>query len=208
MLSNIAAGNQDQLKQLMNTPDLVTKVLVQLSSSAEWDVRREAAWVVSNIATSGSKENVMKLVEYGAIQPICELLDVGEVKMVLLAIESIQAILNAGLDNEKIVQLIDEAEGIEKLETLQQHENTEIYEKVVKIIEKYFNGEDAPESENIKPSFDSQSYSFGFPAVTGKAATDFGAGFMQQPAMTNQFNFNPPSFNTAAFGANAFNTGF
>jgi len=77
--------------------------------------------------------------------------------------------------------------------------------QVVKIIEKYFNGEDAPESENIKPAFDSQSYSFGFPGVTGKAATDFGAGFMQQ--QTNQFNFNPPAFNTA-FGANPFPTGF
>lgn len=47
-------------------------------------------------------------------------------------------------------QMIDEAEGLEKIENLQSHDNTEIYEKAVKILETYWLEEE--EDDTAMPS--------------------------------------------------------
>jgi len=171
MLSNIAAGSIHQITQLISTSELLPKVLQQLSLTTEWDVRKEAAWVISNIATGGKAAHVAHLVEQGAIQPLCDLLDVNEVRIVLLAMEAMEAILKQGGDISDYTQLIDDAGGLDKLENLQEHENTEIYEKAVKIIETHFGTEDDENAtENVAPVVfgntfgGSNTFSFGDPA--------------------------------------------
>jgi importin subunit alpha-1 len=180
MLSNIAAGNKSQVNSLVKTPSLITQVLLQVSSGTEWDVRKEAAWVISNVATGGSKANVLKLIESNAIEPLCDLLDVAEVRILLVAMEALESILKHG-EAAKIdcTTLIDEAEGVDKLELLQEHENEDVYNRAVKILESYFGGEEEDESENLAPqSSTSNSFSFGIANQTAgstqpKATFDF-----------------------------------
>ncbi len=181
MLSNIAAGNVAQLSQLVGTPDLLPKVLAQLGASAEWDVRKEASWVISNIATGGKAAHLAHLVEQGAVTPLCELLDVAEVRILLLGMEALEAILKTGV--AEYPRLIEEAGGVDKLEGLQEHENQEVYIKAVHIIETYFGGEDLDGgSENITPAV-TASNTFAFGMATGNPAIDFGSKFMAaQPA--------------------------
>ena len=170
MLSNIAAGNIDQVHVLVNTPDLISKIMVQLSSGAEWDVRKEAAWVVSNIATGGNRNHVQKIVEHGVMRHLCDLLVVGESRILLVAMDAIESILKHAGDMDtasSYIRLIEEAEGVDRLEGLQEHENEEVYQKAVKLIEEYFNGEednDDEQTENITPapsSSNNHTYSFG-----------------------------------------------
>ena len=164
MLSNIAAGNRSQVNALATTPNLITQVLLQLSSGIEWDVRKEAAWVISNIATGGSKANVISLIENNAIEPLCDLLDVAEVRILLVAMEALESILKHG-ESAKMdcTTLIDEAEGVDKLELLQEHENEDVYQRAVKILETYFGGEEEQESENLAPQNSTgNAFSFGF----------------------------------------------
>lgn len=86
-------------------------------------------------------------------------------------------VMNAQNDSN-ITTLIDEAGGVDKLETLQDHENQEIYERAVRIIEKYFGAdEDASESENLAPAVSATQnvFSFGVPtaaASSGKLAAE------------------------------------
>ena len=155
LLSNIAAGTPAQLTLLMNTPQLIPRVLEQLSSSAEWDVRKEACWIVSNL--SSVCENGLihhKLVEYGVIAPLCELLSTSDVKVLLVAMDALDCILKMGGESNllRYTQLVDEAGGIELLEHLQEHEEPSVYQKTVSIIETYFGGSDENESENIAPA--------------------------------------------------------
>jgi len=160
MLSNIAAGSQDQLSMLMNTKDLIPRVLEQLSPSAEWDVRKEACWVIANIATDGNRNNVIRIIEHGAIRPLCDLLDVEDVRTVMIAMDAIEAMLKTSGDIGRITQLIEEADGIDKLEELQGHSSTKVYEKAVHILETYFGAEE--ESENIAPQVTPGTNSFSF----------------------------------------------
>jgi hypothetical protein len=168
MLSNIAAGTEDQISHLLAFPDVLSQVLVQMSTASEWDVRKEALWVISNIATGGKHKHITCLIEHGAISPLCDLLMVGDVRLLSLAMDSIEALFktmkNQSNDIEKLVKLIDEAGGIDKLENLQEHENEEIYQKSIRILETYFGGEDAPtDSENLMPSSNQSTFSFGIP---------------------------------------------
>lgn len=169
LLSNIAAGSKTQIAQLVNTPGLILSVLSQLSESSEWDVRKEASWVICNIASGGAKEHIHRLVENGALQPLCDLLGVGEARVLILALEALDNILQAGLSSSvDYVQLVDEVDGISKLELLQEHENNEVYEKAVSIIEKYFSGEeDEGDSENMAPSVNGNTFSFGVAGQNG-----------------------------------------
>ena len=55
-------------------------------------------------------------------------------------------------------QMIDDAEGLEKIENLQSHDNTEIYEKSVKILETYW----LEEEDDAMPSGDGAQTGFQF----------------------------------------------
>lgn len=57
---------------------------------------------------------------------------------------------------------IDQAGGLDKIETLQTHQNNDIYEKAVKILENYF-GLDDEDDEDLAPEVDDgqQVYTFG-----------------------------------------------
>lgn len=164
VLSNVAAGTAAQLKSLCSTPDLLQRVLGQLSSNVEWDCRKEAAWVTSNIATSSTREMVVRLVEQGAIPLLCDLLEVSETKIVLIALDAVEAILKVGEtigDGSSFVNLISDCGGAETLEKLQEHENAKVYKRVVDIIERFFGTEDDSTGENIAPSVQGNVFNFG-----------------------------------------------
>lgn len=213
MLSNIAAGNRAQLVKLMNTPNLVQEVLGQLSCSNDWEVRKEATWVLSNIVTSGggidNLHYISEVVRMGAIGAVCNLLDVADAKLVIVALEALESIMKGGValqSSEEYINLVEEADGVEKLENLQEHENEEIYQKSVSIIENYFGAEEVIEeaaqqittlnnqnvfsfgggfgAENTIP----QNYDFGMPAASGKIGDFNNNHFFGQEQQQNIFN--------------------
>lgn len=57
-------------------------------------------------------------------------------------------------------QMIDECDGLDKIEQLQSHDNHEIYEKVVKILERYW-AEEEEEVQNLPDGNQQQGFAFG-----------------------------------------------
>ncbi|RYG58596.1 hypothetical protein EON64_21155 [archaeon] len=191
LLSNIAAGTAQQMQQLFATLDVLPLVLQQMSAGSEWEVRKEAAWVVSNLATSGQQQHVVQLAECGAIRPLCELLDASDAKIVLLALDALDAILKSAQGGKgrqnmlaQYTQLVDEAGGVDLLEKLQEHEDHKIYQRAVDIIEKYFGTDHEEESQNIVPNSTGSTFSFGMP-TTGKASLDFNDAFFSSTQHTS-----------------------
>mmetsp|Transcript_142 Transcript_142/g.283 ORF Transcript_142/g.283 Transcript_142/m.283 type:complete len:519 (+) Transcript_142:127-1683(+) len=172
MLSNIAAGTPPQISSLMNAPQVIPNAIQQLSCG-EWDVRKEACWIISNVATGGAWEHVQQLVEQGCMKPVCDLLDVSDSKIILVALEAIEAMMKMGEKyNAHYEVIVDEAEGIEKIEQLQEHEVEEVYNKSVHILEEFF-AADEDEDENLAPNAVENCTSFSFGVAAQQPQTTF-----------------------------------
>jgi len=148
-LSNIAAGNNKQIAALMSNRAIM-KTVITIAEEGQWEVRKEAAWVISNVCTGGSSENIKTLVELGTLQSLVSLLSVSDPTVVTVALDGISSILKKADDLAAYVMMIDELEGIDAIENLQQHEDEDIYNKAVKMIEQYFDGDEEDE-ENSGP---------------------------------------------------------
>lgn len=187
LLSNIAAGTTDQISQLVRNPKIM-QLVVDTVRDAEWDVRKEATWVVSNIATGGKEEHIHFLVELGAIESLCSVLDVADARITMVVLEAIENILKIGKQSSRdYIGFVDECDGLDKIETLQEHENNEIYTKVVSIIETYFGvDENENEDENVLPAIEGNTFAFGMKTDETQAMTGESA-FTQQPLQP--FNF-------------------
>jgi hypothetical protein len=85
-------------------------------------------------------------------------------------------------------RLIEAAEGLDKIEALQDHPGEDVYEKAVHILETYYDADEG-EDQNLAPAMDASQgqYAFGAPAVQPAAAGQFNFGGV--PATPPQFNF-------------------
>lgn len=83
--------------------------------------------------------------------------------------------LNNGVN--PFIQLIEDADGLDKIEHLQEHQNEDIYEKAVSTLETYFELEDG-EVENLAPGLDANqaTYAFGNGAAPGAPQGGFNFG--------------------------------
>jgi len=50
--------------------------LIELLTVSEFDIQKEAAWAVSNATSGGTPEQILFIVQQGAIPPLCDLLQV------------------------------------------------------------------------------------------------------------------------------------
>jgi importin subunit alpha-1 len=197
-LSNITAGSKAQIQTVIDAGG-VSELVKQLEQG-EWEVKKEAAWAVSNYTSGGTREQIRFLVTKKAIKPLCDLLECKEPKIALVALDAIRNILAAGEadaaeskfgggQRNVYADQVEDAEGLDRIERLQEHPNEKVYQKAVEIIEKYF-AEDG-EGENFGGGAFQQNGQFSF-APSGPAPAFGGA---QTPA---PFNFGGPA--PASFG--------
>lgn len=111
------------------------------------------------------------LVAEGCIKPLCDLLICPDPRIVTVCLEGLENILKVGEADKEMgannginlyAQMIDEFDGLEKIENLQTHDNNEIYEKAVKILERYWS-EEEEEAENLQQqNGDGNQHGFNF----------------------------------------------
>ncbi|KAJ9681728.1 hypothetical protein PVL29_017890 [Vitis rotundifolia] len=166
-ISNITAGNKGQIQAVIEANIILP--LVNLLQHAEFDIKKEAAWGISNATSGGSHEQIQFLVSQGCIKPLCDLLMCPDPRIVTVCLEGLENILKVGeADKESgkngginlYAQMIDECDGLDKIELLQTHDNNEIYEKSVKLLERYWAEEDE-EVQNVQDG-DGNQQGFGF----------------------------------------------
>ncbi|KAL1312926.1 hypothetical protein HN51_039503 [Arachis hypogaea] len=168
-ISNITAGNRIQIQAVIEAN--VIPPLVNLLQNAEFEIKKEAAWAISNATSGGSHEQIQFLASQGCIKPLCDLLTCPDPRIVTVCLEGLDNILKVGEADKEMghngginifAQMVDECEGLDKIENLQTHDNNEIYERAVKILERYW-AEDELEVEQSQNGGDGtqQGFSFG-----------------------------------------------
>lgn len=160
------AGNKEQIQAVIENN--IIPPLIQLLANAEFDIRKEAAWAISNATSGGNEQQIMFLVSQGCIPPLCDLLTGNDPKIVTIALEGIENILKVGEADSvnhggqnQMALYVTEADGLNKIEELQSHSNNDIYEKSIKILEHYFGVEDEAEMAAIAPPQQGGQFGFG-----------------------------------------------
>ncbi|GMH02587.1 hypothetical protein Nepgr_004426 [Nepenthes gracilis] len=164
-ISNITAGTKEQIQAVIDAS--IIAPLVHLLQNAEFDIKKEAAWAISNATSGGSHEQIKFLVSQGCIKPLCDLLACPDPRIVTVCMEGLENVLKVGEAEKNLgttgdanvyAQMIEEADGLDKIENLQSHDNNEIYEKAVKLLETYWVEED----DEALPAADARGCGIGF----------------------------------------------
>uniref|UniRef100_A0A175YDN3 IBB domain-containing protein n=1 Tax=Daucus carota subsp. sativus TaxID=79200 RepID=A0A175YDN3_DAUCS len=195
-LSNFCRGKPQPAFDQMRP---VLPALQRLIHSNDEEVLTDACWALSYLSDGTNDkiqavieagvcprlvELLLYLVSQGCIKPMCDLLVCPDPRIVTVCLEGLENILKVGEAEKNLgqsgdvnvyAQMIDDAEGLEKIENLQSHDNNEIYEKAVKILETYWLEED---DETVPP---------GDGAVQQQQGYNFGGGGV--PVPSGGFNF-------------------
>ncbi|KFP92112.1 Importin subunit alpha-1, partial [Apaloderma vittatum] len=141
-LSNIAAGPCQQIQQLITCGLLPP--LVELLDKGDFKAQKEAVWAVANFMTGSTVEQVVELVHSGVLKPLLNLLSIKDSKTILVILDTISNLFLAAEklgEVDRLCLLVEELDGLEKIEALQTHENNMVYRAALNIMEKYFSGE-------------------------------------------------------------------
>ncbi|CAM9341292.1 unnamed protein product [Phaeothamnion confervicola] len=183
-ISNIAAGTPRQasftekkagIDALCACEGLMAGVVDQLAAG-EYEVQKEAAWVLSNACTGGAARHVAALVAAGAIPALCRMLTLPDARLVMACLEGLEALLKHDTAADgAYVRAIDEADGLDALSDLQNHQNEKIYERAARILETYF-GADSDEDDDWTANGGGSGAENLAPQAGGVGATTFSFG--------------------------------
>lgn len=99
------------------------------------------------------------MIQEGVIGPFCNLLDCKDTQVVQVVLDGIHNMLKlAGSQVEHLANMIEECSGLDKIETLQNHDNIDIYKLAYEIIEQYFS-EDTNDT-NLEPQVVESTFEF------------------------------------------------
>ncbi|KAL4311516.1 hypothetical protein GQ457_01G021010 [Hibiscus cannabinus] len=140
-ISNITAGNTSQLQAVIEAN--IISPLIHLLQHAEFEIKKEAAWAISNATSTGSHQQIQYMVKQGCMKPLCDLLVHPDPRIVTICLEGLDNILKIGKADKGsgtniYTEMIEECNGLEKIENLQSHNNNDIYNKAVKMLERYW----------------------------------------------------------------------
>jgi len=156
-LSNIAASSIAHCQLIVDAN--VFPQVVKLTNEADFEVKKECVWVISNATTWKNIDQIRYLVALGVIPSLMALLGNSDPKFVVVILEAFENILLAGENSVKqfngqmgnpFCSVIEDADGIDKIEELQDHENEKVYEKANFILEKFFGATEV--DENMTPA--------------------------------------------------------
>lgn len=139
-ISNITAGNALQIQAVIDAG--IFEDIRMVMMQGDFRAQKEAAWVITNASSSGTPAQIEHLFHrIGILKPFCDLLDSKDARTVLVVLNGLKNLFQMAEktdQTENFALAIEENGALDLLEKLQQHENEEIYEQTLSIIEKYF----------------------------------------------------------------------
>nr|KAG5693482.1 hypothetical protein BaRGS_006472 [Batillaria attramentaria] len=162
-LSNITAGNQQQIQAVIDHG--LIPHLIDLMRRGDFKSQKEAVWAITNLTSGGSVLQVGHCLEHGCLAPLCSLLTARDTKIILVILDAIGNILHMAEQVNQLDQMcvmLEELGAVDKIEQLQTHENKEVYQAALKLIDKYLGADE--EVDNVAaPEATDNCYQFNTP---------------------------------------------
>lgn len=155
-MSNILAGTHEQIQAVIDNGLLPW--LVNLCGVGDFKTRREAAWALTNLTSSGTDEQKKLLVNNNGVEAICSLLRVQDNKILVVVLQGLLNLLAVKGLEDVVPYKIEECQGLDAIEELQNNEQDTIYNLAFKILDTYFN--ESQEDNVIAPSSGAAEFSF------------------------------------------------
>ena len=130
--------------------------LIDILIKGDFKAQKEAAWAVTNLTSGGTVQQIVHLcgevinhldffyilkLSQGVLKPFCDLLAAKDDKVVNVVLDGVSNILATAEklgETDKVAMMVEECGGLDRIETLQTHENETIYHKALTIIETFF----------------------------------------------------------------------
>nr|CAB3476189.1 unnamed protein product [Digitaria exilis] len=146
-MSNIAAGSLEHKKLIFSSE--ATPLLMHLLATAQFDIRREAAYTLGNLcvvpAGNAAPPNIIvdhlvAIVNGGALPGFINLVRSADIESARLGLQFLELVMR-GYPNGQGPQLVEREDGIDAMERFQFHENELMRNMANGLVDKYF-GED------------------------------------------------------------------
>ena len=164
-ISNITAGTQDQIQSIINAG--IFPKLIELLHTADFDIQKEATWAVSNATSGGDSNQIMYLLQHGAVPALCNLLLTQDAKVITVALEGLDNILMKLPESYQAmaVDAFQACHGDESLDRLSMHTSAPIAQRASRLVDTYFRleEEDNAAGTAIAPAVTGGQYVFGAP---------------------------------------------
>lgn len=145
-ISNITAGNSEQIQSVID--ENIIPTLIYVLKNSEIDVKKEAVWAISNAASGATSKQIEYLIKKDCLIHMIELLNSSDSRIINVILDGFLNILEIGQQkvnqefSNEYARIIEQNEGLEKLENLQHHVNNDIYKKTTHLLKNYFGAED------------------------------------------------------------------
>merc|ERR1719281_1879524 len=166
LLSNVTAGTPDQIQAVIDA-GLLSKVLEICLGGSTHIIRKEAFWTIANLAVGGRPDQIHVAVDLGLIKALVEGLSFqGDAQLICAVIDGLSNVLKVGGDSSdgenRYFALMEEVEGSEKLEKLQEDQNEEVYNRAMGLLQTYCEVEDHDADPCAYESEEPAQYNFNF----------------------------------------------
>ncbi|XP_046448876.1 importin subunit alpha-5-like isoform X2 [Daphnia pulex] len=161
IVSYIAAGNATQIQALITNN--VIRPLVDVLGNGDFKCQKAAALAITNITMGGNVEQIALLCQFGAVAPLCTLLETKKPKTIVVVLDCLANILAAAKkmgELEKVSLDVRVCGGLDLIEVLVIHNNVDISHKSLAVLKQYFST-DRDEDSELAPSI-SQSGNYEF----------------------------------------------
>lgn len=94
-ISNIAAGNQNQISAIIDAK-IVPALVLLFTTSSELDIKAEVTWALANALSNGTDVHITYLIDQGCVQCLCQLLEHYDIITIEAILEALENILTVG----------------------------------------------------------------------------------------------------------------